>query len=166
MADDDLNAARVPPSSVMPDIETQLEAVWALAAVARAWGGEPGAALTERADRVARVHGFDLGSTASTQRESLVAEIRAQLQLATALAEGTSVPGWNPPDDATLQAQGQASRRVADLISGDLVTGHPELGRQLAATGATVPRCRGGRRPDQSRHVPGLPAAAVHRLWT
>src|ERR671926_309493 len=75
MGDDDLNAAPASRSGGTPDIGSQLDALWQLASVARAWGGEPGTVLTERAERVARLHGFDLGTTTTTQAASVVAEI-------------------------------------------------------------------------------------------
>src|SRR5881397_2577285 len=102
MGDDNLNAAPVSRSVGMPDIGTELEALWQLASVARARGGDPGTVLTERAER-APGYGFDLGATTPTHASSLVAEIRSQLQLATALAEGRSTPGWNPQDLVELR---------------------------------------------------------------
>jgi SAM-dependent methyltransferase len=135
MDEDDLKAASVSRSGGIPDLETRLDALWELASVARAWGGEPGTVLTELAQRVARLCGFDLEATTMSEAASLVAGIRSQLQLAAELAEGRSSPGWNPPDDATLQAQGLASRRIADLI-GELAAVNLDLGRQLAAPGA------------------------------
>jgi SAM-dependent methyltransferase len=136
MDDEDPDGTSSPSVWTVPDLSARMDAMWELAAIARAWAGQPGDALAERAARVAQLHGFESGATTPAHQASVVAEIRSQLQLAAALAGGNSTPGWDPPDDATLQDQGRVSRRVAAIIAEDLATSIPELGRQLAEPGA------------------------------
>lgn len=124
------------PDWVMPDLAQRFDTLWELAALARAWGGEPGNALTDRATRVADLHGFIPAGSTVEQRATVVEAIRAQLELAASLADGTSQPGWNPPADATLQSQGKASRRIAEVITKILAVDYPALGELLAVPGA------------------------------
>ena len=112
-----------------------MDAVWQLAALARALGGDPDAVLTGLSAAVAVAAGLEVDVPAEQQRAQLLNEIRANLQQAATFAAGASLPGWDPDDD-TLTTQGRASRRVAALIAEVVAGQFPEMADQLAAEGA------------------------------
>jgi len=123
------------PQGSPPDLADRLDAVWQLAAVARALGGDSDALLTGLSAAVADAAGLDVDGLTEQQREQVVNEIRTTLHQAATFAAGSTLPGWDPDDD-TLTTQGRASRRVAGLIT-DVVAGRfPELADHLAAPGA------------------------------
>ena len=123
------------PQGSPPDLADRLDAVWQLAAVARALGGDSDALLTGLSAAVADAAGLEVDGLTEQQREQVLNEIRTTLHQAATFAAGSTLPGWDPDDD-TLTTQGRASRRVADLIT-DVVAGRfPELADHLAAPGA------------------------------